>query len=111
MTSIRVNAKNGTILKSGSRYFAAPNAGVENMDVIVSGKANDEVVTSLLNFRVEDAPPGRGSVYERVGGQDYNFVNSDKVAQKAKNLGWLNIKTIKKNFTKDILDYILELPR
>ena len=83
LTSIRVNAKNGTILKSGSRYFAAPNAGVENMDVIVSGKANDEVVTSLLNFRVEDAPPGRGSVYERVGGQDYNFVNSDKISKES----------------------------
>ena len=83
LTSIRVNGKNGTILKSGSRYFAAPNAGVESMDVIVSGKANDEVVTSLVNFRVEDAPPGRGSVFERVGGQDYNFVNSDKISKES----------------------------
>ena len=53
------------------------------MDVVVSGKANDEVITSLVNFRVEDAPPGRGSVYERVGGQDYNFVNSDKVSKES----------------------------
>ena len=53
------------------------------MDVIVSGKANDEVITSLVNFRVEDAPPGRGSVFERVGGQDYNFVNSDKVSKES----------------------------
>ena len=35
LTSIRVNGKNGTILKTGSRYFAAPNAGVESMDVVV----------------------------------------------------------------------------
>ncbi len=83
LTSIRVNGKNGTILKSGSRYFAAPNAGVESMDVIVSGKANDEVITSLVNFRVEGEPPGRGSVYERVGGQDYNFVNSDKISKES----------------------------
>ena len=83
LTSIRVNGKNGTILKTGSRYFAAPNAGAESMDIIVSGKANDEVVTSLVNFRVEDAPPGRGSVFERVGGQDYNFVNSDKISKES----------------------------
>ena len=48
-----------------------------------SGNANEEVVTSLLNFRVEDAPPGRGSVFERVGGQDYNFVNSDKISKES----------------------------
>ena len=83
LTSIRVAGKNGTILRTGSRYFAAPNAGAESMDVVVSGKANDEVVTSLVNFRVEDAPPGRGSVYERVGGQDYNFINSDKISKES----------------------------
>ena len=87
MTSIRVAGKNGTILKNGSRYFAAPNAGAESMDVVVSGKANDEVVTSLVNFRVEDAPPGRGSVYERVGGQDYNFINSDKISKESLKFG------------------------
>tara|TARA_B100001109_G_C18832215_1_gene460141 strand:- start:179 stop:1567 length:1389 start_codon:yes stop_codon:yes gene_type:complete len=87
LTSIRVAGKNGTILKNGSRYFAAPNAGAESMDVVVSGKANDEVVTSLVNFRVEDAPPGRGSVYERVGGQDYNFINSDKISKESLKFG------------------------
>ena len=83
MTSIRVDGKNGKILKTGSRYFAAPNAGVESMDVIVSGKTNEEVVTSLVNFRVEDAPPGRGSVFERVGGKDFNYVNSNKIGKEA----------------------------
>ena len=87
LTSIRVAGKNGTILKNGSRYFAAPNAGAKSMDVVVSGKANDEVVTSLVNFRVEDAPPGRGSVYERVGGQDYNFINSDKISKESLKFG------------------------
>ena len=87
LTSIRVAGKNGTILKNGSRYFAAPNAGAKSMDVVVSGKANDEVITSLVNFRVEDAPPGRGSVYERVGGQDYNFINSDKISKESLKFG------------------------
>ncbi|MFL2616600.1 MAG: hypothetical protein ACJ0P0_03235 [Flavobacteriaceae bacterium] len=83
LTSIRVNGRNGSIIKSGSRYFAAPNAGVNSMDVVVSGRANEENLTSVLNFRVEDAPPGRGSIFERVGGQDINYVNSSKVSKDA----------------------------
>ena len=53
------------------------------MDVVVSGRANEENLTSVLNFRVEDAPPGRGSIFERVGGQDINYVNSNKVSKDA----------------------------
>ena len=83
LTSISVNGRNGSIIKSGSRYFAAPNAGVNSMDVVVSGRANEENLTSVLNFRVEDAPPGRGSIFERVGGQDINYINSNKVSKDA----------------------------
>ena len=83
LTSIRVNGRNGSIIKSGSRYFAAPNTGVNSMDVVVSGRANEENLISVLNFRVEDAPPGRGSIFERVGGQDINYVNSSKVSKDA----------------------------
>jgi len=83
LSSIRVNGKNGSILKNGSRYFAAPNAGVSSMDVIVSGRANNETLTSILNFRVEDAPPGRGSIFERVGGKDINYINSSKISKDA----------------------------
>lgn len=81
LTSISVNGRNGSIIKSGSRYFAAPNAGVNSMDVVVSGRANEENLTSVLNFRVQDAPPGRGSIFERVGGQDINYINSSKVSK------------------------------
>ena len=83
LSSIRVNGKNGSILKNGSRYFAAPNAGVSSMDVIVSGRANNETLTSVLNFRVEDAPPGRGSIFESFGGKDINYINSSKISKDA----------------------------
>ena len=83
LSSIRVNGKNGSVLKNGSRYFAAPNAGVSSMDVIVSGRANNENLTSVLNFRVEDAPPGRGSIFERVGGKDINYITSSKISKDA----------------------------
>ena len=51
------------------------------MDVVVSGRANEENLTSVLNFRVEDAPPGRGSLFLVAGGQEMNYVNSDKVSK------------------------------
>ena len=39
------------------------------------------------------------------------FVNSDNVAKKAKTLGWNRIEVIKKNFTKDILNHIVEITK
>ena len=79
LTSINVNGKNGSITKTGSKYFAAPNAGVETMDVIVSGKANDQVITSLVNFRVEAEPPGKASVVSRSGGIETIFTNTERI--------------------------------
>lgn len=38
------------------------------------------------------------------------YVNSENVAKKAESLGWINIKIIKKNFTKEFLDNIIKLP-
>ncbi|MDC1396328.1 hypothetical protein N8268_00095 [Flavobacteriaceae bacterium] len=81
LTSIRVNGRNGTILRTGSEYFAAPNAEAESMDVIVSGNANDEVITSIVNFRVEDAPPGRASVAITSGGVETNYLNTQSISQ------------------------------
>ncbi|MDB4098057.1 hypothetical protein N9546_04385 [Flavobacteriaceae bacterium] len=81
LTSIRVNGRNGTILRTGSEYFAAPNAEAESMDVIVSGNANDEVITSTVNFRVEDAPPGRASVAITSGGVETNYLNTQSISQ------------------------------
>ena len=80
LTSIRVDGgNNGSIIRTGSKYFAAPNAGVETMDVIVSGKANDQVITSLVNFRVEAEPPGKASVVSRSGGIETIFTNTERI--------------------------------
>ena len=37
------------------------------------------------------------------------YVNSENVANNAENIGWRNIKIIKKNFTKEFLDNIIKL--
>ncbi len=38
------------------------------------------------------------------------YVNSQNVAFKAESIGWINVKIIKKNFTKEFLDNIVKLP-
>ena len=79
LTSINVSGKNGSITKTGSKYFAAPNAGVKTMDVIVSGKANNQVITSLVNFRVEAEPPGKASIVSTSGGVQTPYTNTERI--------------------------------
>ncbi len=51
------------------------------------------------------------NLFEEVNNKSILFVNSNNVALKAKETGWLNIKIIKKNFTKDILNHIIDLSK
>jgi uroporphyrinogen-III synthase len=51
------------------------------------------------------------NLFEEVNNKSILFVNSNNVALKAKEIGWLNIKIIKKNFTKDILNHIIDLSK
>ena len=79
LTSIKVDGKNGSITKKGSKYFAAPNDGVKTMDVIVSGKANDQVITSSVEFRVEAEPAGKGSIVSTSGGVQTIYTNTERI--------------------------------
>lgn len=74
----------------------------KHLNLIILSSRNVSITKDILN---------NYNLFKEVNCKSTLFVNSNKVAQKAKTLGWLNIKTIKKNFTKDILDYILELPK
>jgi uroporphyrinogen-III synthase len=47
------------------------------------------------------------NLFSEVNNKSTLLVNSENVANSAKSIGWNNVVTIKKNFTKDILDYIL----
>jgi uroporphyrinogen-III synthase len=49
----------------------------------------------------------RINLFNEVNNKSTLLVNSENVANKGKSIGWNNVVTIKKNFTKDILDYIL----
>ena len=77
LTSINVSANNGQVIRQNGKYYAAPDAGVTSMDVLVSGKTNDETVTSVVPFDVAEAPPGRGSVFTGVE----SFVNTDGISK------------------------------
>jgi hypothetical protein len=78
---------------------------------LINCKHLNLVILSSRNIKITKDILNNYNLFKEVNCKATLFVNSDKVAQKAKTLGWFNIKTIKKNFTKDILDYILELPK
>ena len=51
------------------------------------------------------------NLFNEVNNKSTLLVNSENVANNGKSVGWNNVVTIKKNFTKDILDYILHLSK
>ena len=51
------------------------------------------------------------NLFNEVNNKSTLLVNSENVANNGKSIGWNNVVTIKKNFTKDILDYILHLSK
>ena len=51
------------------------------------------------------------NLFEKVNDKAILLVNSLNVSQKAKKLGWKHVKIINKNFTKDILDYIIQITK
>ena len=81
IASLRVSANNGTIQRTDQRYFAAPNAGVTNMDIVISGTARGDRIVSSLPFRVEKEPPGRASVAIRSGGVETNYINTQSISK------------------------------
>ena len=69
------------------------------------------IILSSRNVSITKDILDNHNLFKEVNCKSTLFVNSRNVAEKAKSLGWLNIKTIKKNFTKEILDYIVKLPK
>ena len=51
------------------------------------------------------------NLFSEVNSKSTLLVNSENVANNGKSIGWNNVVTINKNFTKDILDYILQLSK
>ena len=51
------------------------------------------------------------NLFSEVNNKSTLLVNSENVANNGKSVGWNNVVNINKNFTKDILDYILQLSR
>jgi uroporphyrinogen-III synthase len=51
------------------------------------------------------------NLFNEVNNKSTLLVNSQNVANNGKSIGWNKVVTIKKNFTKDILDYILHLSK
>ena len=72
------------------------------LDLIVFSSRNISIATDLLkNYKF----------FEKVNKKSTLFVNSKNVALTSKEIGWSRIEVIKKNFTNDILNHIINLSK
>jgi uroporphyrinogen-III synthase len=72
------------------------------LDLIVFSSRNVSIATDLLkNYKL----------FEKVNKKSILFVNSKNIALTAKEIGWSRIEVIKKNFTNDILNHIINLSK
>ena len=72
------------------------------LDLIVFSSRNISIATDLLkNYKL----------FEKVNKKSTFFVNSKNVGLTAKKIGWSRIEVIKKNFTNDILNHIINLSK
>ena len=79
-----------------------------NIDSLVNSKNCNLLILSSRNVLLSKSLLEQYNLFEKVNDKAILLVNSYNVSQKAKKLGWKNVKIIKKNFTKDILDYIVQ---
>ena len=82
LSTIKVRSNNGTIRNEGGTYLATPAKGSENMSVIVSGEVDNEVRTSVIDFKVEKEPSGEGSVSITSGGVKKTYKNGDAISKR-----------------------------
>ena len=79
-----------------------------NIDSLVNSINCNLLILSARNVLLTKNLLEQYNLFEKVNDKAILIVNSYNVSQKAKKLGWKNVKIIKKNFTKDILDYIVQ---
>jgi uroporphyrinogen-III synthase len=79
-----------------------------NIDSLVNSKNCNLLILSSRNVLLSKSLLEQYNLFEKVNDKAILLVNSSNVSQKAKKIGWKHVKIIKKNFTKDILDYIVQ---
>ena len=79
-----------------------------NIDSLVNSINCNLLILSSRNVLLSKNLLEQYNLFEKVNDKAILLVNSYNVSQKAKRLGWKHVKIIKKNFTKDILDYIVQ---
>jgi len=71
----------------------------------------DLIIFSSRNVLIAKEILENYNLFKEVNRKSTLFVNSSNIAIKAKEIGWSKINVIKKNFTKDILDHIINLSK
>ena len=67
------------------------------------------VIFSSRNVSIAKQILENYNLFNIVKNKSTLYVNSENVADRAESIGWINIKIIKKNFTKEFLDNIIKL--
>ena len=91
-------------------YETSPTKTIQKSNIYILTKSKNckLLVLSSRNVLLTKNILEQYNLFEEVNNKSELLVNSYNVSQKAKQLGWKHIKIIKKNFTKDILDYIVQ---
>ena len=78
---------------------------------LVNYKKINLLIFSSRNVSITKDILQKLNLFSEVNNKSTLLVNSENVANNGKSIGWNNVVNINKNFTKDILDYILQLSR
>ena len=76
---------------------------------LVNYKKINLLIFSSRNVSITKDILQKLNLFSEVNNKSTLLVNSENVANNGKSIGWNNVVNINKNFTKDILDYILQL--
>ena len=78
---------------------------------LVNYKKINLLIFSSRNVSITKDILQKLNLFSEVNNKSTLLVNSENVANNGKSIGWNDVVNINKNFTKDILDYILQLSR
>ena len=85
-----------------SRSIQNDLVNYKNINLLIFSSRNVSITKDILQNL---------NLFSEVNNKSTLLVNSENVANNGKSIGWNNVVNINKNFTKDILDYILQLSR
>ena len=108
--ALRINNRKLEIYEA-YKMFPIEVIDKDTIDSLIHAVYCNLVILSSRNLLITKNLLKKYDLFKKINSKSIVFVNSDNVAKKAKTLGWNRIEVIKKNFTKDILNHIVEITK